>query len=46
MKIETRVRVERSVEDVFDYASDPRNFPRWNSAVQVVRVTSPDLNRR
>ncbi len=41
MKFETGVRIERPVDEVFDYVSDPRNFPRWNSAVQAVRETSP-----
>jgi uncharacterized protein YndB with AHSA1/START domain len=40
MKFETSVRIERAVGEVFDYVSDPRNFPRWNSAVQAVSVTS------
>ena len=41
MNFETSVRIDRSVDEVFDYVSDPRNFPRWNSAVQAVRETSP-----
>jgi uncharacterized protein YndB with AHSA1/START domain len=40
MEFETEVRIERTVDEVFDYVSDPRNFPRWNSAVQAVSVTS------
>ncbi|HEY6655163.1 MAG TPA: SRPBCC family protein [Solirubrobacterales bacterium] len=40
MEFEASVRIERPVEEVFDYVSDPRNFPRWNSAVQAVAVTS------
>jgi carbon monoxide dehydrogenase subunit G len=35
------VRIDRPVDEVFDYVSDPRNFPHWNSAVQAVRETSP-----
>jgi hypothetical protein len=38
--LETRIRVERSAEDVFDYVSDPRNFPSWNSAVRSVSLLS------
>jgi len=34
------VRIERPVEEVFAYVSDPENFPRWNSAVRTVRPTS------
>jgi uncharacterized protein YndB with AHSA1/START domain len=41
VNFETSVRIERPVNDVFDYVSDPRNFPRWNSAVQSVRETAP-----
>jgi uncharacterized protein YndB with AHSA1/START domain len=41
MNFETSVQIERPIADVFDYISDPTNFPRWNSAVQSVRETSP-----
>jgi hypothetical protein len=41
MNFETRVRIERPVNDVFDYVSAPLNFPSWNSAVQSVRETAP-----
>jgi uncharacterized protein YndB with AHSA1/START domain len=34
------VRIERPIDAVFDYVSDPQNFPRWNSAVRAVRKTS------
>jgi uncharacterized protein YndB with AHSA1/START domain len=37
---ETDVRINRRIEEVFAYVSDPLNFPRWNSAVQAVRKTS------
>jgi uncharacterized protein YndB with AHSA1/START domain len=37
---ETSTRINRQVEHVFSYVSDPRNFPRWNSAVQTVRKKS------
>jgi carbon monoxide dehydrogenase subunit G len=40
MNFETDVRIERPVEEVFDYVSDPANFPRWNSAVQSVTRTA------
>jgi carbon monoxide dehydrogenase subunit G len=40
MDFETSERIERAVDDVFDYVSNPRNFPRWNSAVQAVSVRS------
>jgi carbon monoxide dehydrogenase subunit G len=41
VNFETSVRIERPVADVFDYVSDPRNFPSWNSAVQSVREVPP-----
>ena len=37
---ETSTRINRPIEEVFAYVSEPRNFPRWNSAVQAVRKTS------
>jgi uncharacterized protein YndB with AHSA1/START domain len=41
---ETDVRINRRIEEVFAYVSDPLNFPRWNSAVQSVRKTSAGEN--
>jgi uncharacterized protein YndB with AHSA1/START domain len=41
---ETDVRIERRIEDVFAYVSDPLNLPYWNSAVQAVRKTSAGEN--
>jgi uncharacterized membrane protein len=41
---ETDVRIDRPIEEVFNYVSDPLNFSRWNSAVQVVRKTSAGEN--
>ncbi len=40
MNFETSVRIDRPMDQVFDYVSDPINFPRWNSAVQSVQRTS------
>jgi Polyketide cyclase / dehydrase and lipid transport len=37
---ETEVRIERPIEEVYAYVSDPLNFPRWNSAVQRSARTS------
>ena len=34
---ETDAHIKRPVESVFDFVSDPLNFPQWNSAVQEVR---------
>ena len=40
IQLETSVRIERPVDEVFAYVSDPENCPRWNSAVRTVRKTS------
>ena len=37
---ETSTRINRPIEDVFSYVSDPLNFARWNSALHAVRKTS------
>ena len=42
--LETNVRIDRPVAEVFAYVSDPLNFPRWNSAVRTVRKTSAGRN--
>ena len=41
---ETSIGVERPLEEVFAYVSDPGNFPSWNSAVRDVRPTSAGSN--
>jgi len=40
IRFETSVRIERPVDEVFAYVSEPENFPRWNSAVRTVKKTS------
>jgi uncharacterized protein YndB with AHSA1/START domain len=40
-RFETSVGIGQPVEEVFDFVSDPLNFPRWNSAVEAVRTKSP-----
>jgi uncharacterized protein YndB with AHSA1/START domain len=37
---QTEVRINRPIEEVFSFVSDPLEFPRWNSAVQAVRKTT------
>ena len=44
MNFETSVRIERPIEEVFDYLSDPGSFPHWNSAVRAVQATSVGTN--
>ena len=41
---ETSTRINRPIEEVFSYVSDPLNLPHWNSAVQAVRKTSAGEN--
>jgi len=41
---QTSIGIERPVDEVFDYVSDPGNFPSWNSAVRAVRATSAGAN--
>jgi uncharacterized protein YndB with AHSA1/START domain len=36
----TSVRIERPIEEVFALVSDPLQFPRWNSAVETVRLAT------
>lgn len=40
INFETSVRIDRPVEDVFAFVSDPLLFPRWNSAVKAADSTS------
>jgi uncharacterized protein YndB with AHSA1/START domain len=37
---ETSVGIQRPIQEVFAYVSDPRNLAYWNSAVQAVRPTA------
>jgi uncharacterized protein YndB with AHSA1/START domain len=41
---ETEVGIDRPVEEVFAFVSDPLNLPRWNSAVEAVGKTSAGDN--
>lgn len=38
INFETSIHVERPLEEVFAFVSDPLLFPRWNSAVQTVHA--------
>jgi carbon monoxide dehydrogenase subunit G len=41
---ETRIRIDRSADDVFAFLGDPRRFPQWNSAVRSVdHIAGPPL---
>ena len=37
---ESSVRIERPIEEVFAFVSDPLQFPLWNSAVKRVQRTA------
>jgi ligand-binding SRPBCC domain-containing protein len=37
---QTSIAIDRPLEQVFAYVSEPVNFADWNSAVQVVRPTA------
>src|SRR3954469_2050758 len=43
--VRTQIEIARPIEEVFDYVSNPRNFPAWNSAVQSVHPTGPTTYR-
>jgi carbon monoxide dehydrogenase subunit G len=40
MNFTASVRIARPIEDVFAFVADPPLFPRWNSAVESVRLLS------
>jgi uncharacterized protein YndB with AHSA1/START domain len=42
---QTNVRVNRPIEEVFTFVSDPLLFPLWNSAVETVDLTSGERGR-
>jgi uncharacterized protein YndB with AHSA1/START domain len=35
--VQTEIRIERTIDDVFTYVADPENLPAWNSAVTGAR---------
>ena len=41
----TSVRIRRPVETVYAFVADPLQFPRWNSAVHTVDLTSGERGR-
>jgi ligand-binding SRPBCC domain-containing protein len=41
---QTSIAIERPLEEVFAFVSDPGNFSSWNSAVRDVRPTSAAAN--
>src|SRR5918995_1693168 len=41
----TSVRIRRPVEAVYALVADPLQFPRWNSAVHAVELTSGERGR-
>jgi uncharacterized protein YndB with AHSA1/START domain len=41
---ETDAHINRPIEEVYDYVSNPIEFPHWNSAVERVRQISAGEN--
>jgi hypothetical protein len=45
INFETSIRIERPIEEVFAFVSDPLLFPRWNSAVKAVGAASGETGQ-
>ena len=45
ISFETSVRIERPIQEVFAFVSDPLRFPLWNVAVQAVRRISGEAGK-
>jgi uncharacterized membrane protein len=48
IRVEESVEINRAVEEVFSYTSNPENFPQWAATVREVRQDTPGggpLNR-
>src|SRR3954447_457404 len=41
ISVRAQIEIAGPIEEVFDYVSNPRNFPAWNSAVQSVQPAGP-----
>ncbi len=41
MRVENSITIERPIEKVFDYVSDPENLPEWSSIVLEVHKEGP-----
>jgi uncharacterized protein YndB with AHSA1/START domain len=41
IRVEENVEINRPVEEVFSYTSNPENFPQWAATVREVRRDSP-----
>jgi|KBSMisStaDraftv2_1062788.scaffolds.fasta_scaffold1007421_2 uncharacterized membrane protein len=37
---QTSIKIERPIQEVFSYVSDPGNLPAWNAAVRAIRPTT------
>ena len=41
MRVEESVEINRPVEEVFSYASDPEHFPEWSGIILEVQNAGP-----
>jgi len=41
IRVEASVEINRPVEEVFSYTSNPENFPQWAATVREVRQDAP-----
>jgi uncharacterized protein YndB with AHSA1/START domain len=42
IRVEESVEINRPVEEVFSYTSNPQNFPQWAATVKEVRQDAPE----
>ncbi len=42
IRVEESVEINRPVEEVFSYTSNPENFPQWAATVKEVRQDAPE----
>ena len=43
MRVEESVEINRPVEEVFSYASDPEHFPEWSGIILEVQKEQPGV---
>jgi uncharacterized protein YndB with AHSA1/START domain len=43
MRVEESVEINRPVEEVFSYASDPEHFPEWSGIILEVQKEGPGV---
>lgn len=45
MQLSSSIRIDRTIEDVFEYVAEVRNLPRWVSGVSSARLLSPKMGK-